>query len=84
MKNEQILSILISALPAATVTRPDSGSIYLSFAGCKVKQIRIAGHAGHKAKKGHWELRTDAATSRKGLGRIYSAGSINQLIKEFK
>ena len=84
MKNEQMLSILIAALPAATVTRPASGSIYLSFAGCKVQQIRIAGHAGHKAKKGHWELRTDAETSRKGLGRVYSKGSINQLIRDFK
>ena len=84
MLNDKILSLLIRSLPVASVRHCASGSIYLTFKGYKVKQIRISNHSGHKAKAGNWELRTDASNSRKGLGRIYSAGSISQLINDFK
>ena len=84
MLNDKILALLVRSLPVASVRHCASGSIYLTFKGCKVNQIRIANHSGHKAKAGNWELRTDASNSRKGLGRIYSAGSISQLINDFK
>jgi hypothetical protein len=66
------------------VSQPSTGSVYISFTGTKVKQIRIANHAGHKSSRNCWELRTDAMTSRKGGNRVYNFRAVNQLIKDFK
>jgi len=67
------------------VVTASTGSIYISFEGSKVREIRIANHKGHKAKRNVWELRTDAMTCRgKNNNRTYNVNSINSLIADFK
>jgi hypothetical protein len=86
MSNERLLTALSNALSSHSfnVLRPSTGSIYMVFECAKVKQIRISNHTGRKPKRDCWELRTDVSTTRSGSNRIYSVGSISQLIKDFK
>lgn len=77
---------IISELSAFSpvITQASTGSIYISFTGSKVREVRISNHSGHKLKRNVWELRTDAMSKRDGSNRIYNSKSVSQLIKDFK
>ena len=80
---ELILKSLSEFSPV--VHEAKSGSVYISFTGSKVREIRISNHSGHKLKPNVWQLRSDAMTSRKQpKNRIYNTKDINQMIKDFK
>lgn len=66
------------------VAQADTGSIYVSFDGIKVKQIRIANHNGRKVGGHHWEVRTDASNKRLPKHRIYNSKSIMKMCSDFK
>ena len=62
-----------------------TGSVYISFTGSKVREIRISNHTGQKLKPNVWQLRSDAMTSRKNpKNRVYNTKDVNQLISDFK
>ena len=67
-----------------SVITASTGSVYIMLTGSKVRQIRVANHAGQKSKRNCWELRSDVGTKRYGSVRIYGASAINQLIGDFK
>ena len=80
---DKITSELTEFKPVVNIA--SSGSIYISFTGSKVREVRIADHAGHKLKRNVWELRSDAMTSRKNpSNRVYNFSAISQLIRDFK
>lgn len=62
-----------------------TGSVYISFSGSKVREIRISDHSGQKLKRNVWQLRTDAMTSRKNpSNRVYNVKDVDNMIKDFK
>ena len=80
--SDKIIAALSSFNPVVHVA--NSGSIYISFTGSKVREVRLGNHSGHKLKRNVWELRSDAMTIRGKFNRIYNVNSIDQLIKDFK
>ena len=61
-----------------------TGSIYISFDGIKIKQIRIANHNGRKVGGHRWEVRTDASNKRLPKHRIYNSNSVMRMCSDFK
>jgi|9_EtaG_2_1085328.scaffolds.fasta_scaffold23273_4 hypothetical protein len=86
MNIKQLVVKLVTELSAYSpvIKECSTGSVYITFSGSKVKQVRVSNRSGHKNKPNHWELRTYAMTKRNGSTRIYNSKSINQLIKDFK
>ena len=82
-----MIELIVNSLSqfSPVVHKADSGSVYISFTGSKVREIRISNHTGHKLKPNVWQLRSDAMTSRKNpKNRVYNTKDINQMIKDFK
>ena len=85
-----MLDKIVTALKAFSpvVHEADSGSVYISFTGSKVREIRISNHTGHKLKRNVWQVRSDAMTTRgknkAANNRVYNVKDVTQLVKDFK